>query len=38
MPISEYVGLVVLGIVIWLIVDDEFENTIKFIKRKLLKK
>jgi hypothetical protein len=38
MQISEYIGLFVLGIVIWLIVDDEFENTIKFIKRKLLKK
>jgi len=38
MQISEYIGLFVLGIVIWLIVDDEFENTIKFIKRKLMKK
>jgi len=33
-----YIGLVVLGMIIWLIIDDEFEKTIKFIKRKLLKK
>lgn len=35
MQISEYIGLFVLVIIIWLIVDDEFENTIKFIKKKL---
>lgn len=38
MTTSVYIGLIVIGIIIWLIIDDEFEHTIKFIKTKMKKK